>query len=394
MSTSKHGPKKASFIEEHEILINKLPNNKPAHSGALKKEILKLAYSASGELAQALPETNYWGLAGYTLIAPEVLKYLTRFALPQPGAIGIAWNYTDAACQGITGIQQLFDTATHRPLVTKTKGIINLASSMQLLVLSSLSTSLGPIGCAAAFGVGFTLSLDETIRHMRRLYSPEYFIVDGLAELDKGLELLQQHERELANLEKEYQQGQQLSKITQFIIDSKKETIHHLKEKCTKIQEQIKTKLDIDRYDHQSSQKPGPLTYLIQHYSQDQLKTSICRNFLESLKTRSIPNSEQYYKALRKKAEIKNEIKSEFIHSISNTVVWGLAFSGVLLSCIPGMQPAGLALMVAASVIYFLKNKKEIKEKAKKLYHAIKKTGKDGGKQIPEIELTKFPRSS
>jgi hypothetical protein len=59
----------------------------------IQTEIEEVAKDFSTEFADRLPENNYLGFSFYTIILPAILSEISHTVLPQPGALGPAWNY-------------------------------------------------------------------------------------------------------------------------------------------------------------------------------------------------------------------------------------------------------------------------------------------------------------
>ena len=149
-------------------------------------EIQTIVSGASHEFASALPENNYMAFSLYTMILPAVFSEISHIALPEPGALGPVWNYIDAGCSAIVGMNQLIDTQSHRPIATKIKGLLNVGAGAEIATLTALNFAvLGGPGFAGALAMGFLLSLDETVCAFARKYSFDYWLKDSLAQLEK-----------------------------------------------------------------------------------------------------------------------------------------------------------------------------------------------------------------
>jgi hypothetical protein len=359
----------------------------PGNTAALRNEILDLAHAVVGEVAEAIPENNYWGLAAYTVIAPEILSHFTAYALPQPDEIGMSWNYVDAACQGVTGLQQLFDQTSHRPIVTKTKGLFNLASGIQLMTLTLMGTgALGPIGFAAGAGVSFLMSMDEAIRQMRRLYSPEYFFVDTLAELDKTEELINQKIKSLTAL-KSLPRADRDSKSGKFAIDLAENTLKALEDRRKTLQHQMEVTLDAEHCEHREKPETSRLNQIVEGYNRTLITNNRCRIFLNKLRTRDVP-SRAHEEQIKKSAQaIRQKTKKAIVASVADSTLWALAFTGLVLGCIPGMQLPAVALIAAASAIFLYKNKNRILARGRQISNFFSKDKSSRAKDPLEKEV-------
>ena len=76
-----------------------------------------------------------------------------------------------------------------------------------------------------------------------------------------------------------------------------------------------------------------------------------------------------------KEKAIQAKCRNEFKRAVQDNIVWGLAFTGSLLLCLPGCQLAGLIIMGIAASIYFAKNAKKLQATLKQ-HSFFKKTDK------------------
>lgn len=353
-----------------------------------RDEIVAITKEVAGKLAETIPENNYWAFSAYTLLIPEILSNLTTYALPQPESISSVWNQFDAVCQGFTGIQQLFDQKTHRPVMSKMKGVINIASSIQLATLTAIgATSLGPLAFAAGTGVSLLLSLDESFRQIRRLASPVYFVADSLAELNKLEDLIEQKQAALEKLQS-LPDLTQRTKSGKLALKLAQSSLDELVKKRNTIQEQITAKMDVALWEDKDKkeEEKSDLVKLIQGYNVRAFHNQ-CRSFVDGLKARKTPTETQYGVAKKFDNYTKKKDRLTTAAAISDTILWGFAFTGMLLICIPGMQPAGVALIAAASACFLLKNSGKLLSKAPPIDRFFKaKFPKPKAPQIKEGE--------
>jgi hypothetical protein len=348
----------------------------------IRSEIQAIATEFSSEFADKLPENNYWAFSLYTQIIPVILGEVTSFVLPQTSAAGPVWNYLDAASSAITGVNQLLDDTSHRPVATKIKGLVNMGTAGQLITLTALNfTLLGGPGFAAAFGAGFLLSLDETARAIGRKYNFEYWLNDSLTQLEKLAELK-------IKLKKEMDLLQQAEGVlaASWAYKRKKERCEKLASDQAELERDILFRVAAKRFEciekSASSQSGMVIQYEGNAVIDKQLKARSeafqQTGFMQDLHT--INNSlELYPNDLHKQglvSELKNaclpdmrkkremEITKKCNDHVGSTVkdslIWGVAFAGVLLACIPGCQLAALIVIGAASAMYLAKNSNKL----------------------------------
>lgn len=368
MASIRYTPSSENITEA--LLGNTLPVEKSNVSPQYREIVNGIIQPAVKAVAEALPDTNFAILGAYNIIVPEILSYLTGYALPEPPAISSTWNYLDATCQGLTGLQQLFNKATHRPLVTKAKGLFNLASTTQVITLTALSSvSLGPISFAVASGTLFLQSLDEVIRQMRRLWSSEYYFVDTLKELDKIEELILIKEKSLEELS-QLPEDQQNSGSGKWAIRLATDALNQLKKRRDLLQRRLETVFDADLYRNKVYSRLYPIA---EDYDVRRLHTEAGRNFLRQLLKRPIPSNAEYHGGVNEaERAIRKQTKTALIHAIADSTLWAMAFTGMLLACIPGAQIVALVIITTASILLVVKNRKKIAAKAKQIYKLFK----------------------
>lgn len=377
-----------------ESLLDRKPLTQKGNSAALRSEIFEMVNSTAETVAEIIPETNYAGMTASSIILPPLLNHLHSFALPQSDQASPTWNYVDASLQGLTGLQQLFDKSTHRPYVTKTKGLFNLASSIQLITLTTLgSAALGPIGLAAATGTAFILSTDEAIRQIRRLWSPEYYFVDTLAELDKVEDLILGKQKTLADLDTLSEKDRN-SRSGKLAIKLARSALTALKDRRDNLRQQLEVKLDAHRYEHRENPGQSSLHKIIEGYSKNRrlLKNNKCRDFLAKLHEREMPAEEQYQQVKAKDLGLRKQNERAVVDAVADSALWALAFTGVLLACIPGCQVVSFALILAASLLFAVKNKHKISAKVRQVSNFFKKEATTPDFEQKETGFELMPR--
>lgn len=358
-------------------------------------EAIGVVKGAAAEIADAIPENNYWGFSTYTMILPSVLKEIgAAIELPQAGFTGPLWNYLDAACSAVVGISQLADKTNHRQVTTKVKGVINLLNSAQLTTLTAVNFSLlGAPGFAIAFGVGFAMSLEDTTRAARRLTSLDYWLKDSLTLLQKTMSQIKELKTEIAELEQVILQNPK-STMTKWALQHKKARLGDKAKNDTGLYA-LKTKLEGDitarlakiKYDSFSSDSQSKtidqyitVTGLsfssnekMKKFTEDLKQIDICQS-KDDLNNR-LSDSTHLGKYLKcnlrdpmrvcnnRDQQVRLQCKAELKGAVKNNFIWGMAFIGMTLICIPtpATQTAGLVIVSLASAIYLIKNAARIK---------------------------------
>ena len=226
------------------------------------------------------------------------------------------------------------------------KGGINLASALQLSILSAISfATFGGPTFAAAFGVGFLLSLDDTVCAFRRWVDPGYLDKDNKARDEKLNKMIFELDNEIEELDIPPMNQKWMIKKT---LQSKRDRLEELKEERFQIEDEKHIMTNDYSYQLQSKlyktavEAPGNVA---QSYTLGK------NNLVKANET------------------MKNKLKWNFAKAIANNIHWGLAFGGMLLVCIPGLQSVGAILIIAASVLYFSKHTVTLGKKAYDAYH-------------------------
>lgn len=351
--------------------------------------------AALGTTAETLPEVNYWAFSIFETVLSELCHVIAK-----PGAgVGIGWNAADAACQGVTGILQWCDETTHRPMVTKAKGTANILSGLQLGILTGISFSAyGAPAFAAAFGVGFALSLDDTCCAARRYLSTDYLIEDNIARLKKNVESM-----EILNNEINEAQDQLDALVTERdnlsrkgipipmklksgiwlldkVITSKEKRLKDLGAQQRELQDETIFTFAAEKHKNKAYNHDDIINLIDENFTDLNVEF---RDALEEIHNAESEESSQkisdiQYEPLSEpyrmnetqqvslylnadtcsdKINVRNRrLLTTVAQEASNSLIWGLAFGGMLLSCIPGLHPIGAALIVVASAMFLMKH--------------------------------------
>ena len=333
-------------------------------------QISEFTYSA----ADTLPEYNYWILSCATVLGPALLSELRHVptAFPYIETIAPAWNYVDGSCAVAVGLMQLTDNYHHRPLVNKLKGLLNCASGAHVITLSALNfAALGGPAFAMAGGIGFAISLEETMRRGRRKHDVDYWVKDSLAELDKiNSVILPDLKKQIAELEKI--PAQQNGHVSRWALKRKTARLNKYLEQKTEIEQALAHRLalrqhsseDTELTPEQRAQYAKELKSIETRLNPeaDEVKKydSATIAFLKKLKTD--PEPFDITRSQQKEQEIIKQNANDFRDASCNSFIWGVAFIGMLCLCfpIPGAQIAGFALIGLASALYLAKHGQQI----------------------------------
>jgi hypothetical protein len=309
-------------------------------------EVKGVITTSFADIGNTIQENSYWALSTYTMLVPIILReVLYLISLPQLSVAGPLGNYIDAACSAVVGMNQLQDDKSHRPVTTKLKGVVNISSAVQLGVLTTINFSLyGGPAIAAGAGAGFLISLDDTVRAIRRRYDVGYWLKDSLAELDRIDKLVPKLSTDIATLDisiRNKRKDNKLGRMGEWALKRKRDRLAELKLTKEKIEGDIR-----HRYVYRVDKE---------QYKKD------CSIFVEHLKNRpDFLNNLNIdpVSAGNREEKIQKECNTKIKDAVKNNVIFGLAFVGILLICFafPPAQIVGIALVGAASAIFLAKN--------------------------------------
>lgn len=334
--------------------------NAAVDQSAVYHTILRESESAISILGTTLPELNYMAFSTYTLLAPLLLSTISQqlaTLLPQaPGVVGPVWNYVDAASSGLLGAYQLFERENHRRFETKLKGGINLASALQLTAFTAINfPAFGPASFAAAFFFAFVNSLEDSVYYARRRCDFTFWLEDNFAELDHLNQLIAEKEGQQLEKNKELQK----SRIGRWIVDCQKEHLDELKARKAELESDIKARI-MYRKSSECPIKDKDLISIDRVLNRAKRASHVeTRGFAVEMIFATPLANEKYQE--KENAVIK-KCNDQLKASISNTVLYAMAFSGMALLCAPapGPQVVGAILVGAASALFLYKNRDKV----------------------------------
>lgn len=150
-----------------------------------------------------IPEVNHWFFSFYEILLPALLAKTRSINIPALKTVDYAWSTIDGLSSIVIGITQLLDTKTHRPIVMKTKGTINVSSGLQLFLLNLLLQSAVPLAFVIATSIDLTLSLETLLHAFRKRFFTEYWINDQTELYEKRRADLIQITEEIKKLKEE-----------------------------------------------------------------------------------------------------------------------------------------------------------------------------------------------
>lgn len=298
-------------------------------------------YTEFASRLKGLPDTasevNYVAFSLFQNVVWEIFHRLS----PLPGQAGMAWNQLDAVWQGLAGYIQVTDNTTHRPIVTKVKGGVNIASALQISVLSAISLSaFGGYAFAASFFAGFVLSLEDTAYAIRRCIDDNYFVEDGLKKLVKNNATIEALQAEIKLVEQ--QPNVKDSWTLKKILASKKSRLKTLEQETYELQDELMFKI---------LKKKVTWPSLLDECHEDPTLGGFLGNKTYQYQSKKYMglNDKEMHTAMKRKLQLN------IGRALKNNLHWGLAFAGTLLICIPGCQPIGSIIIVVAAALYLEK---------------------------------------
>ena len=291
-----------------------------------------------------LPTPAFWVTASVNTLIPFIVNQLDDSeSLPLPKTAFAPFLF--GLCSLIAGGELLADNTSHRPNATKIKGVMLVLNSFQSLVIN-LTPALGaltPPSAAAMIGVQFALSLDNTRQAVRRYLSEEYWLKDTYAMLDKN-------EERITALENEIKEIKEIKGITNSTqqpsknqLPSKQKKLQTLNENQTALSNDLITKI---RYILITDPNQNIETILPKAVDKNSRWRESILATINNLSDFNQKDIEQAHLNLAKKTLKAVE------DSTIQTLIWGLAFAGMVLLCIPGLQIPAAAVLVAAAAIY------------------------------------------
>ncbi len=352
-------------------------------NGPVRQEMVDVVSSSAERLANILPGNNLWGFTIYTILLPEILKEIGYFTLPQNAVTGPLWNYADAGCTIMVGARQLTDETTHRPIASKVKGMVNILSGVTVIALTGVSFTVfgGPM-FAAGCGVGFVLSLDESIRAGRRFADPAYWLADSVAQIIKLDELIQKSQAEIAIMEQVLAQSD--NSVAKWALQRKKLRLQQFTADFGELQQDVLIRLKTLKYqddEARSTEHSAMINNVLANANLSKTpQTDSLRLFSVAIDTVLTQSKEDRATACKTanheldEQSIQRKCKKQLQQASQDSLIWGVAFTGSLLLCIPGLQIPGLALLAVAAALSLHKNSDQIFAYIKEKWHSMSVT--------------------
>ncbi|MDP3562118.1 MAG: hypothetical protein Q8R83_08080 [Legionellaceae bacterium] len=285
-------------------------------------------------IAWTIPEVSLWTFSSYEVLLPFLLAYFRNAAIPQFNRMDKTWNIIDGVASIGIGVTQFADDQTHRPLISKIKGIINICSGTQLLVLTAMASPAIPFAFAAAAIIDFLLSLEPLLHSLYRCYFFSYWLNDSLKQLAKLEENYQKVITEKIEFNvwiTEYEINEVERRQIQWIAEQREQRIEAIGQEFDNLKNQISIRLA-------NNNSPDAQRLLADPYWQS------------TVQIQDVPNIEQ------EKIKITEELQHELYHHAGETFVFCLAAVGWTLFCIPGMQIPAAILIGITALLYIAKN--------------------------------------
>ena len=273
-------------------------------------KITELGNETAG-IAELIPDINFCGFSAYIILLSSICKELGH-SLPQSSLAGDCWSYVDGACSVIVGAQQIA-LPKHEPIANRLRGSSNIISGSQLVWLTAIG--LGPIAFAAGVGNLFVQNLYKVAKTFRRMHDSEFWLEDTQNELAYIQQELRKIDEEIAQLRSEVDPAG-TNRITDWLIKKKQDRSSDL----------LAKQLLLDSH--------------IQSYN----------NFKANIdSSKSGLGAEQ--------ANYKKYMEEELAEGLYDCLMFGTAFVGMVLMCLPGTQLAAILLVSVAVSLFLYKHK-------------------------------------
>lgn len=358
----------------------------------LHKDVEEMEAEVLADVKQELPQhrssprlkrDEKYGDGVYTVFAITahiVTSEITHAVLPTTsGLYDPVVNWVDGAVSILQGVKQVLDDETHRPLVTKVIGLSNISSGVGLTVITAVASTLGAAaaatlsaqGLAAAFAVAFLISCDEVVRSVRKSTDPEYWVTDSIKEWDKlNTKTIPKLKEEIARLEHLGFVTRRNSAL-QWGLERKKERLKSMEKIAEKLGEDIKDRVTTHPLCWEAYQT---------HFTQNDSLSRRAENL--------IGNQTDFTSSKKEKIEarIAKQNKKVLKEALTHSLMAGLAFTGMLLLCIPGGQPAAAVIIGITVALYMKKYAHYFVKQADKLMD------KGSAKQPKDVEMVTFKK--
>ncbi len=314
-------------------------------------DLTKVMHDAAKWTTASMAPGSFWGSSLYHIIMPTVINAVDSAAnLPIPN-VAIA-PFIGGIASFITGVRQLNDTTTHRPEATKIKGLTNILGSFSILTTTGLSMSsvaavgsvaLGPAGAAAFVGVNFALSLDATKEAIMRWSSERYWLEDTCKILQKNDELLAKARAKTAEL------AQIANPSTNIVaqLQAQQQAQAELAKKRDQLIADLNTKIQYIQRKPNNAQSLATLDDLFVKKYPDPANA---QNWRSKISTQQNNSNQQTIDTQHH--DLVKKSKEEVFDATVNSFVWGLAFAGMVLLCIPGLQIPAAGVLAAAGALF------------------------------------------
>lgn len=249
-------------------------------------------------ISELIPDINFSGFSAYILLLSYVCRELGH-SLPESSFSENSWSYLDSVCNIIIGANQICNPK-HEPIANRVRGVVNMLSGSELLLLTTMG--FGPVGFVASLGAAFTCSLYATLKTYRRMHDTEYWHIDSQNELDYLKKELKKVKQEIEELKDEQKSGANSGRIVAWLINKKEQHALEVMKKCEKLS------IEIENY-------------------------------------RLSPT------------DFSPDLNAEQANNLYNNLMLGTAFTGMLLLCFPGTQPAAMILIACAIGLFCNKHR-------------------------------------
>ena len=302
------------------------------------------------EISDVAQPNIFWGNVAYNILLTFVFNQMFGRAIPQTG-LPIA-DFVVSALNLVRGINQLSAETSYRPNAQRLKGLVSVLDAIKTTAIGATSLAMGvgtlfPPSLAASVAVLFGLSLDD-LRQAQLRSDPYYWIKDTLSQLQNNANRLKKLDQTIQEISSEPHNIAHINRLTNQYY-----TIQKTQDKLNKdMQIQIKALLLDNPKNATDIQK------LIKVYETSQEKPEWLKPFdITTIQEEVLKLNESEKKEIKtQQTYLKIENEKALKNAMENTTIYGLAFIGTVLLCIPGLQIPGIAILACAVAALTAKN--------------------------------------
>lgn len=304
----------------------------------------------TSKISEVAQPNIFWGNVAYNILLTFVFNQMFGRAIPQTG-LPIA-DFVFSAFNLVSGINQLSAETSYRPNAQRLKGLVSVLDAVKTTAIGATSLAMGvgtlfPPSLAASVAVLFGLSLDD-LRQAQLRCDPYYWIKDTLSQLQDNANRLKKLDQTIQEISVEPHNMARINRLRNQYF-----TIQETQDKLNQdMQIQIKALL-LD-----NPKNAAAIQKLIEVYKNPQKKPGWLEQFhIPTIQAQVSQLSESEKKEIKtQQTALKIGNEKALKNAMENTTIYGLAFIGTVLLCIPGLQIPGIAILACAVAALAAKN--------------------------------------